>query len=62
MKLRNMTSNYKDILGNNWREQLLQFRDEVNWCKQNNILHPIFQLKSGGESVNSQSGIGTTDI
>ena len=50
-KLRNMTGSYKDELGSDWREKLLQIQEEIKWCKDNGILHPSLALKSGGEST-----------
>lgn len=49
LKLRNLTGTYQSILGNNWREMLEQTKLEMDWCKQNNIPHPAFNLISGGE-------------
>lgn len=49
MKLRNLTGTYQSILGNNWRETLEQTKVEMDWCKENNIPHPAFNMISGGE-------------
>lgn len=49
LKLRNLTGTYQSILGNNWRETLEQTKLEMDYCKQNNIPHPAFNLISGGE-------------
>lgn len=49
LKLNNMTSSYKEILGNNWKEKLEQIKEEVNWFKENNLPHPSFNQISGGE-------------
>lgn len=48
-KLRNMTGSYKEVLGNNWKEKLEQIKDEIDWCKKNNLPHPAFSMCSGGE-------------
>lgn len=48
-KLRNMTGTYQEILGADWKAQLEQTRKEIDWCKENNLPHPAFNLISGGE-------------
>lgn len=48
-KLRNMTGSYKGILGNNWKEELEQIKEEIDWCKKNGLPHPAFSMCSGGE-------------
>lgn len=48
-KLRNMTGSYKEILGNNWKQQLEQIKEEIDWCKKNGLPHPAFSMCSGGE-------------
>lgn len=48
-KLRNMTGSYRDILGPDWKSTLETVRDEIDWCKQNNLPHPAFNMISGGE-------------
>lgn len=54
MKLRNGTSNYKEILGNDWREKLLETANEIKWLKENNLpTIAFFGLKSGGEATGS---------
>ena len=47
--LKNSTSTYKDILGNDWREKLTQTQIEINWFKSHNLPHPSFEMVSGGE-------------
>ena len=47
--LENNTATYKDILGNNWKEKLQQTKDEIQWFKDNNLAHPSYAMKSGGE-------------
>lgn len=47
--LANNTATYKEILGNNWKEQLLQTKEEIEWFKENNLAHPSYAMKSGGE-------------
>ena len=48
-KLRNMTGSYRDILGPDWKSTLETVRDEIDWCKKNNLPHPAFDMISGGE-------------
>ena len=48
-KLRNLTGSYKDILGPDWKSKLETVREEIDWCKSNNLPHPAFNLISGGE-------------
>ena len=48
-KLTNLTGSLRDELGPNWREQLEQIREEINYCKEHGLPHPSFNLKSGGE-------------
>lgn len=55
-KLRNMTSTYKQELGPDWKETLTTIKDEIDWCKQNNLPHPAYSMISGGE----RSGVDET--
>ena len=48
-KLRNMTGSYREVLGPDWKSTLETVRDEIDWCKQNNLPHPAFSMISGGE-------------
>lgn len=48
-KLRNMTSSYRDELGPDWKDTLMTVKDEIDWCKKNNLPHPAYQMISGGE-------------
>lgn len=48
-KLRNMTGSYREILGPDWKSTLETVRDEIDWCKKNNLPHPSFSMISGGE-------------
>lgn len=48
-KLRNMTSTLKDELGNDWKEQLKQYKSEIDYCRENGLPHPAFNMISGGE-------------
>lgn len=49
MKLRNMTSTLKEEIGYDWKEQLEQYKYEIEWCKKNGLPHPAFNMISGGE-------------
>lgn len=62
-KLTGMTGSYKDILGNNWKEQLEQIKAEIQYCKENGLPHPAFKLLSGGESamVGTPTGQNNTE-
>lgn len=48
-KLRNMTSSYRDELGPDWKNTLLTVKEEIDWCKANNLPHPSYSMISGGE-------------
>ena len=48
-KLRNMTSSYKQELGPDWKDTLKTIKDEIDWCKKNNLPHPAYNMISGGE-------------
>lgn len=48
-KLRNMTSSYRDELGPDWKDTLMTVKDEIDWCKKNNLPHPAYNMISGGE-------------
>ena len=49
MKLRNMTSTLKEEIGSDWKEQLEQYKYEIDWCKKNGLPHPAYNMISGGE-------------
>lgn len=44
-----MTGSYRDILGPDWKNVLETVKDEIDWCKSNNLPHPAFSMISGGE-------------
>lgn len=48
-KLRNMTGSYREVLGPDWKTTLMTVKDEIDWCKANNLPHPSFNQISGGE-------------
>lgn len=47
--LLNGTKTYKEILGNSWRETLLQTQAEVEFFKEHGLAHPSYNMISGGE-------------
>lgn len=51
MKLRNMTSNYREILGQDWKTKLEQSASEIKWLKEHNLPMPQYYLLSGGEAT-----------
>ena len=60
-KLRNMTSTLKRELGSDWKEQLEQYKYEIDWCKKNGLPHPAFNMLSGGERHESFEKPGITE-
>lgn len=52
--LKNHTATYKDILGNDWREKLLQSKEEIAWFKDNGMAHPSYEMISGGERSSAE--------
>jgi hypothetical protein len=60
-KLRNMTSSYRDELGPDWKTTLMTVRDEIDWCKTNNLPHPAFGMLSGGERTGVDATSGNED-
>ena len=51
LKLKNMTGSYREILGNDWKEKLLQIQEEVKWMRDNGLTHPSSLMLSGGETT-----------
>lgn len=56
-KFANLTGSFRDEYGSDWREKLMQIKEEIDWCKANNIPHPSFAMKSGGERTGADSEI-----
>ena len=54
-KLRNMTSSYKEELGPDWKETLSTIKEEIDWCKKNDLPHPAYNMISGGERTGADS-------
>ena len=48
-KIRNMMTSYADELGSDWKDKLMQIKDEIDWFKKNNLPHPAYNMISGGE-------------
>ena len=48
-RLRNMLGSYREELGPDWKTTLQTVKDEIDWCKRNNLPHPSFNQISGGE-------------
>ena len=55
LQLKNMTKSYKDILGSDWKEKLLQIADERKWMKSNGITPPQDLMISGGQTEASKT-------
>ena len=51
LKLKNCTGSYREILGNDWQEKLLQIADEVKWMREHGMTHPSMLMLSGGETT-----------
>lgn len=60
--LLNGTKTYKEILGNDWREKLLQTKKEVEFFKSNGLAHPSYSMISGGERTGADEQPTTTKI
>lgn len=54
MKLRNLTGTLREELGPDWKEKLEQMKEEIQYCKDNKLPHPAWNLKSGGERSDLQ--------
>lgn len=46
-ELRNCTASLREKLGADWRERLLLFKEELDFCRENGIPHPALQTVSG---------------
>ena len=49
--LQNMTITYRDTLGPQWKEKLLQSKAEIDWLKANGLPIPAYNMISGGEKT-----------
>ena len=47
-KLKNLTGSLRDELGFDWRDKLLQIKEEIDFCKANGLPLPQMQMISGG--------------
>jgi len=54
-KLRNMTSSYKAELGPDWKDTLKTVKEEIDWCKANDLPHPAYNMISGGERTGADA-------
>ena len=61
-QLRNMTGSYREILGPDWKEKLEIIRDEIDWCKKNQLPHPSFNQISGGERTGVDTMSDGTEV
>lgn len=48
-RLRNYTGSYADIYGADWREKLAAIGREIEWCKENGIVHPSMVTVAGAQ-------------
>ena len=48
LKLRNLTGTLQDELGSDWKEKLMQIKEELDFCKANGLPHSALQMISGG--------------
>ena len=60
--LLNGTKTYKEILGADWREKLLQTKEEVEFFKENGLAHPSYSMISGGERTGAEQRATSTDL
>jgi len=60
LKLKNLTGSIRDELGPDWRDKMEQIREEIDWCKANNLPHPAYDMISGGERTGADSGAEET--
>lgn len=61
LKLKNMTGSYREILGNDWKEKLLQVSEEVKWMRENGMTHPSGLMLSGGETTAEKANATRTE-
>ena len=61
LKLKNMTGSYREILGNDWKEKLLQIQEEVKWMRENGLTHPSSLMLSGGETTAEKTNATRTE-
>lgn len=54
MGLRNCTMTLRDALGSDYLEKLDEISEDIKYCKDHNIPHPAFNMKSGGERSETQ--------
>ena len=59
LALENGTKTYKDILGNDWKEQMEQTAYERKWLTEHGITHPADLMVSGGQTQASKTAVET---
>lgn len=47
VEIRNCTTSLREKLGADWKERLLLFKEEIDFCRENGIPHPALQTVSG---------------
>lgn len=55
LALENNTKTYKQILGNDWKEQLEQVAEEHEWMRNHGMTHPSDLMISGGQTEASKT-------
>lgn len=48
-KLKNLTGSLRDELGSDWKEKLVQYKSELEFCRTNGIPHPGLETACGAE-------------
>lgn len=48
-KLRNLTGTLREELGTDWKERLVQYKSELEFCRANGIPHPALETVCGAE-------------
>lgn len=59
--LQNGTKTYKQILGNDWKDILVQVAEERAWMRDHGITHVADLLVSGGETAASKKSVETNE-
>ncbi len=58
LKLKNMTGTYREILGNDWQDKLLQSAREAKWMREHGLTPPASLMLSGGETTAEKTNAG----
>lgn len=59
LALENGTKTYKEILGNDWKDQMEQTAYEHQWLTEHGITHPADLMVSGGQTQASKTAVET---